>query len=155
TEALPLPSRVDNETLRCRPDVIKRIARHQCELRIFSSMQHLNIIRVDNFRAVHSVSKGPVKSRQRDQVIGTNLAHRPKKSVAVCCDPDVSDCARKGSAWNMAGSDAQNARIRAFQNDHGNVNARNFDAPDDVSGAWLGEHLISRCVPTPKHAADM
>jgi len=42
----------------------------------------------------------------------------------------------------MAGSDAQSARIRSFQNDHGDVNARNFDATDDVSAAWPDEHLI-------------
>src|SRR5437667_10683324 len=113
-----LLSRVDNETLRCRSHVIKRIARHQCELRIFSSIQHLNIIRIDDFHAVHSISEDTVRSCQGDHVVGTNLAHRPKKSVAVGCDPNVSHCARKGSVWNMAGSDAQNARIGSFQNDH-------------------------------------
>jgi len=133
---------VDNETLRCRSHIIKRVARHQSQFRIFSPIQHLNIIRIDNFHAVHSVSEDPVKSRQGDHVIRTNLAHRPKESVAVSGDPDVSDCARKGSALNMAGSDAQSARIRSFQNDHGDVNARNFDATDDVSAAWPDEHLI-------------
>src|SRR5438445_3313716 len=113
-----LLSRVDNETLRCRSHVIKRIARHQCELRIFSSIQHLNIIRIDDFHAVHSISEDTVRSCQGDHVVGTNLAHRPKKSVAVGCDPNLSHCARKGSVWNMAGSDAQNARIGSFQNDH-------------------------------------
>src|SRR5207244_8543856 len=78
-EASALLSRVDNETLRCRSHIIKRVARHQSQLRIFSPMQHLNIIRIDNFRAVHAVSEDTVRSCQGDHVVGTNLEYRSKK----------------------------------------------------------------------------
>ena len=47
---------------------------------------------------------------------------------------------------NMAVGDAQNVRIRPFQNHHGDVNAGNCDPPDDVSGSWLDEHMISPIV---------
>ena len=62
--------------LRCRSHVI---ARHQSQFRIFNSMQQLNIIRVDDFRAFHSVSKGPVRSRQGDHVVGRISRTRGEK----------------------------------------------------------------------------
>src|SRR6266481_3861040 len=94
--------------------------------------------------------KVPVKSRQSDHVI-ERISRSGRKKVSRWGRKKVSrwpaiptfpNRARKGRAGNMAVGDAQNVRIRPFQNHHGDVNAGNCDPPDDVSGSWLDEHMI-------------
>src|SRR5207248_10566266 len=114
----PLLSCVNNEALRRRSHVIKWVAGHQGQLCILRSMQYLNVMRIDDFGAIHSVSKDPAESRQGDYVVGLDFSHRTKESVAMCRDPDVSHRAWKSSALYMTGTDAKNARIRSFKNHH-------------------------------------
>ena len=106
----------DDEPVRRRSDVRKRIARDERELSCGRRRDHPDVFRIDDDRVAHAVIEDAMRRRQPQLVANSNIPERPKQRVAVTGKRGVSVAPGQRRIRQMANRDSQRRVVIPFSN---------------------------------------
>ena len=83
-------NRVDDEPLRCRPDVVERITGDERQRVGVERAQHRHVRRLDDFRVAHEVLEVAARRLHRQAIADEDVLEWPEKTVTMRGDRAVA-----------------------------------------------------------------
>jgi hypothetical protein len=123
---------VDDEALRCRPDVVERIAGDQRQRISFERTQDRHVRWSDNPRVAHQVLEIAARRPHRQAIADPNVLQGTEEAVTVRGDSAVARFPWQRCVRKVAHRDVERARVVARHDRRQQPQSRNVQQGQDV-----------------------
>jgi hypothetical protein len=117
----------NDETVRRRSDVGKRITGHERQDRVSRGVEHPDVPRVDHERPLDPVDVRAFRRDEPDLVLRLDLLEAAEEGIAVPGEADVAFGAGQSRAGDVADGEAERPGITAGADDRGHAQPRDLE----------------------------
>lgn len=140
---------MDNEPLRRRSHVEKRITRYQRQRPFTGPMQYVTIVRRHDFRAGYHIIVRPRGSRNHDMVVRLDEPQRPETCIAMGGDSGIAMMPWERSVRDVPGPFVERLTLRSLDNGDSETESRDLENAENVAAM----HQLLRWMQGPPHCS--